>query len=98
MAIEEYTKSIELAPQLAEAYYNRGVTYHTKGNLDLAIADYDQAIELDPQLAKAYYNRGVTYHTKGDLGRAISDLERALELGLDPKNMQVLEELLEDLR
>ena len=31
-------------------YYNRGVAYGKKGELDRAIADYDQAIRLDPNL------------------------------------------------
>ena len=59
---EEPTATSALEPQNAEAYFNRGLGHHDKGDLDQAIADYDQAIVLDPQYALAYYNRGNAYY------------------------------------
>src|SRR4051812_27182099 len=49
-AMADYTKSIELDPQLAEAHLNRGKARRAKGNLDGAIDDYEAAIQLDPQM------------------------------------------------
>ncbi|MFN2182777.1 MAG: tetratricopeptide repeat protein, partial [Anaerolineae bacterium] len=43
LAIENYTKAIALDPQDAEAYSDRGLAYHDKGDYDRAIADFDQA-------------------------------------------------------
>jgi tetratricopeptide (TPR) repeat protein len=89
-AIADYTRSIELNPQSAETYFNRGFVYHTKNNLDQAIADYTRAAELDPKydlarfaLAVGYANRGLSYAEKDDLDRAIADCDKAIEI--DPK-------------
>jgi tetratricopeptide (TPR) repeat protein len=38
-AIADYTKAIELKPDLAEAYFNRGIEYEKLGQRDKAIAD-----------------------------------------------------------
>ena len=69
---------------LAIEYYNRGIAWKAKGDLDRAIADYDQAIRLEPKHEHAYYNRGVAWSDKGDLDRAIADYDQALQL--DPKD------------
>jgi len=69
-AIADYSKAIELKPDFADAYYNRGLAEQakaftfggrqgtTRSELDGAIADYSKAIELKPDFADAYYNRG----------------------------------------
>ena len=63
-AIEDYTKAIELKPNLAEAYNNLGAAYSDKGEYDRAVADYTKAIELKPNLAETYNNRGNAYNAK----------------------------------
>ncbi|MBQ0120222.1 MAG: tetratricopeptide repeat protein [Bacteroidales bacterium] len=45
-AISCYTKAIELKPDLAPAYYNRGLMYLRLGNKDLGVADLSKAGEL----------------------------------------------------
>ena len=45
-AIAHYTKAIELDPNDAAAYYNRGFAYANKGEYDKAIADVEKCIEL----------------------------------------------------
>ena len=45
-AIAEYTEAIRLRPNLAWAYYNRGLAYEGKGELDRAKLDFDQAERL----------------------------------------------------
>ena len=79
-AIEAYSHAIELNPNNAIAYYNRGTAHHSKGELDRAIADYNKAIELNPEFAEAYNNRGNTCSDKGELDRAIADYNKAIEL------------------
>ncbi len=56
-AIKDYDKAIELNPQYAKAYNNRGKAKAKLGRNEEAIKDYDKAIELNPQLAEAYNNR-----------------------------------------
>jgi tetratricopeptide (TPR) repeat protein len=38
---------IEIDPDNANAYFNRGCCYDSVGELDLAISDYSVALELD---------------------------------------------------
>ena len=59
-AIQDYDKAIELNPNSAYAYNNRGYAKFQLQEDYQAIEDYDKAIELDPNYAQAYhYNRGV---------------------------------------
>ena len=47
-AVEVLTQAIELEPDDADIYINRGAAYAALAEYELAIADYDQAIELEP--------------------------------------------------
>ena len=77
-----YSKSIELDPEFADAYNNRGAAYGKLGNHNTAIRDFSKAIEIDPRDAKAYYNRGGAYHKLGNSEEAIRDYSRAIRLDL----------------
>ena len=79
-AIAAFTQGIRLNPKLAKLYYNRGVAYHKKGQLDKAIADYTEAIRLNEKQAEAYCNRGVAHGEKGDLEKAIADCTEAIRI------------------
>ena len=68
----------ETRKNITAAYYNRGVAYEKKGEVDHAIADYDKAIALDRHLAPAYFNRGNAYYSKGKVDHAISDFHKAI--------------------
>ena len=46
LAIADYNKAIELMPDLAEAYYNRGVARKMKGEKEEAIRDFERFLEL----------------------------------------------------
>ena len=50
-ALERYSYAIELNPNNASTYSNRGVAYHNKGEYDRAIRDYTEAIRLNPNYA-----------------------------------------------
>ena len=82
-AIEEYTKAIELNPDLAIAYINRGDAYQCRRLFDRAVADFTKAIELKPDFDAAYANRGVAYQCEGDFDRAITNFTKAIELKPD---------------
>ena len=70
---------------LAISYYNRGIFYYDKDELDRAIADYSKALELSSEYASAYNNRGNAWSAKGDLDRALADYDRAIQIdGKDP--------------
>jgi len=79
-AIAAYTKAIEINPQYAEAYKNRGIVYSDLKDYDKAMADNNKAIEINPQYAEAYNNRGVVYRILKDYDKAIKDYNKAIEI------------------
>ena len=79
-AIEDCSQAIQLNPNGADAFSNRGGAYRAKGQYDRAIEDLNQAIRLNPNLADAFYNRGIAYRRKGQYDRAIDDYSQAIRL------------------
>ena len=75
-AIAHYTETIDLNPELAIAYNNRGIVYSVIDEFDAAIRNYDKAIELKPEDAGAYYNRGIAYYYKGEFDAAIRNYDK----------------------
>lgn len=80
----DYDKLIELDPNNADAYCERGDFYYETDEYDKAIVDYNRAIELAPNHASAYFNRGCAYGEIGAYDKAILDYNRAIEL--NPNN------------
>ena len=76
----DYARAIELDPQDAAVYYNRGTTLNNLGRHEEAIVDFTRAINLDPQHAGAYNNRGFALGHLGRYEESISDLTCAIEL------------------
>ena len=83
MAIEHYSHAIELNPNNATTYSNRGVAYASKGNYDRAIRDYTEAIRLSRNYVGAYNNRGIAYSDKSGYDRAIENYTKAIQLKPD---------------
>ena len=83
-AIADYTTAIQLKPDYAEAYNDRGFAYYLKGDAERAIADYTRAIELRPDYAWAYNSRGVVYMSHGyGAAKSVPDFDRAIALKPD---------------
>jgi tetratricopeptide (TPR) repeat protein len=78
-----YATAFNLKPNLAGAYFNRGLAYCGKGLHDQAIADCTKAIELEPDWAEPYVNRGGAYVGKGLHDQAMADYTKAIELKPD---------------
>ena len=78
--IEELNKFIQLDPNDAVAYYNRGNAYDELGEYQLAIQDFNKAIQLDPNYALAYHHRGNAYRELGIKGKAYADKMQACYL------------------
>jgi len=79
-AIFDYTKAIDINPNFAKAYDNRGVVYAEQGFLTPAIADFTMAIANDSKDAEAYNNRGHAYAEQGNFDQAISDYTKAIRI------------------
>lgn len=80
--LADLNKVIDLAPDFAYSYYNRGNILTWLKDYRAAIVSYNEAIALEPNLAEAYYNRGLTYIFLGENARGVADLSKAGELGL----------------
>lgn len=85
-AIQLYSEAIELDPNFAEAYSNRGYAKYLLGEEENALQDYDKAIELNPNLSEAYNNRGNAKESLGDENGALEDFDKAIELNPDYAN------------
>ena len=49
--------AIQLDPQLAKAYYHRGVAQAALGKLEEAITDFDKTLKINPQHTGAINKR-----------------------------------------
>lgn len=82
LILADINKAIDLAPDFAYTYYNRGNVLSQLKDYHAAILSYNEALSLEPNLAEAYYNRGLTYIFLGENIRGVADLSKAGELGL----------------
>ena len=96
-AIQEFNKAIELDPNLAEAYSNRGDAYLNLGQLALAIQDYTEAIRLDTQYVEAYNNRAWSYKLQGKKTEALADFRKFISLTNNPQWIEMAKQQIEEL-
>ncbi|NEQ39274.1 MAG: tetratricopeptide repeat protein [Okeania sp. SIO3I5] len=82
-ALADINKAIELKPDRAFYYKNRGNAYFQIGEKQKGIKDYDKAISLDPESADYYNWRGVKLYRLEDYEAAIADYNKAIELKPD---------------
>jgi tetratricopeptide (TPR) repeat protein len=73
-------KSVQLAPQDAEAHNTLGNTLQELGRLGEAEASYTQAIAVKPDFAEAHSNLGNTLKDLDRLGEAEASLRKAIAL------------------
>jgi hypothetical protein len=80
-SIDLWTYVINKEPERAPlAYYNRGVFYAKKGQVDRALYDFKKTILLDPSDYQAYYNLGVLYGSTGLFDMAIECLSMTITI------------------
>jgi tetratricopeptide (TPR) repeat protein len=79
-AIASYTKRVELEPDNAFNWSDRGDAYRAAGDFDHALADYSAAIERKPSDPRFWHSRAITYQVLGDNSHALGDLDKTLEL------------------
>ncbi len=77
-AIIQYTRALDINPNLAKAYNNRGVAYAHEGSLSRAIADFTMALANNFKDAEAFNNRGQAYASTGNFTQALADYTQAI--------------------
>lgn len=84
IVLSDLASTIEHSPDMAEAWYNKGVVHLALDDYTSALAAFNKAIELKPEMGEAWYNRGYVYLRLGNERLGISDLSRAGQLGILP--------------
>jgi tetratricopeptide (TPR) repeat protein len=86
------SRLIQEAPWIAEAWYQRGISYYHLGQYDAAIRDCHQAIEINPYHFSAAAGMGQCYLLQDNPVAALESFRRALRLnpGLEEVRAQVV--------
>jgi len=83
-AVLEFDKVIDLDPQNAFAYSNRGYCFAMKGEFDTAVQDFTKAIEINPNYDDAICKRAKSYAALRKFKESFADYDRAIEI--NPQN------------
>lgn len=79
-AIPWFSKAVEINPNYAEAYFDRGFSYHSLNRLQEALSDYSRAIKIDSSFSMPYANRGNIYTEFKKYDLALKDYDTAIHL------------------
>ena len=72
-------------------YYNLGLAYYFKGDLDGAIDAWEKVASVDPAFKNVHNDLSVSYKSKGSIHDSIAEHERALEeLGNSDRSFSVV--------
>lgn len=83
-AMADIDKVIKLSPEMAIAYYNKGVMLIGQQDFTSALSAFNKAVEINPAFGEAFYNRGYVYFKLGNRELGSADLSKAGELGVVP--------------
>lgn len=61
-------------------FYQVGLNYQEKGQLQEAIYFYQKAIQIDSNITDAYYNLGTIFKRRGQLDEAITCYQKVLQI------------------
>jgi tetratricopeptide (TPR) repeat protein len=79
-AMRHFDRAIQIWPDFADAYLNRGLAEHGARHSAEALADFDRALDLDPSLTRAYNARGQIYLENGDVQKTIQDCSKSIQV------------------
>jgi tetratricopeptide (TPR) repeat protein len=81
-AVRAFDRALELDPEYAESFNERGFTFALMGDPARGLRDLDRALELEPDHAAARLRRGIVRGWSGDLPGAIADFSRLIDAGV----------------
>ncbi len=88
-AQNDFTMSIALKSDNADAYNGRALAFGYLDNVGASMLDFNKAIQLDPKFAEAYANRATAYIAQKKFDLAEKDLRKTLNLRGDHKPAQL---------
>ena len=68
-AIEYYDRALEIEPNKARTWYNKGVGLDNLGEHDEAMKCYDKSMELSPNDFMAWYNEDAKLYSQGQVNK-----------------------------
>ena len=80
-ALEDYSQSIHVNPNVVQAYINRGFIYFQLGMNQKGMNDCNKAIQINSSYADAYGIRAIGYYAIGKYDRAWQDVHKVQSLG-----------------
>jgi tetratricopeptide (TPR) repeat protein len=83
LAIEHYTKAVQINPKSINALLNRSTAYETLGDHKKALEDLTSLLEFSPNYVVAYVNRAWAHGRHKEFAEALEDCNKALSI--DPK-------------
>ena len=90
LAVKRYTYALELAPNNAEALYNRAIVTRKLGRPQEALRDLNQALRLDPNFWLALLARSGLLWEAGEKEKADLDLTLAIRRWADKPAVHML--------
>ncbi|MBX3473557.1 MAG: tetratricopeptide repeat protein [Planctomycetes bacterium] len=90
LAIEQYDRALELAPNNCEAMYNRAIVLRRLKRDRDALKDFNAALRTDPNFVHAYLARARLLYESGEKEQAREDLGEAMRKRPDWPEPQML--------
>lgn len=72
--------ALSVQSELANQYFEQGMTLLSQKKPDEAFDSFNEAILLNPDLAKAYLQKGLIFYDNADYAAAINNFDRAQQL------------------
>jgi tetratricopeptide (TPR) repeat protein len=85
LAIDDYTKCLEIKSDYYAALQNRGLAYMNIGENEKALEDLNKAIEINPSEPVGYLNRAIVYRSISKFEECCADAKKSIELGFIEK-------------
>jgi tetratricopeptide (TPR) repeat protein len=79
-AVASFDKALDINPNIAEAWGNRGIILRKLGRNREALDSYDKAIDIYPNYVLVWYNRGVLLGMLGRYSEALASYDKAIAI------------------
>jgi protein O-mannosyl-transferase len=78
-AIDDFSKALEINPELTECYKYRGAFYGLTKQYDKSVSDLTEYLKTKPNDAEYRFNRGLSYLNLGRHQDAVADMDQTLK-------------------